>query len=60
MFRYLFGKKIYIVVFTDVSGRYRWRLVGKNSEILASSESYSSKQACLDTVELILNCTIKK
>lgn len=37
-------------VFVDKDGKYRWRLRGLNNEILASSEAYSSKSACMDTV----------
>lgn len=31
-------------VFRDAAGGWRWRLVAKNGEIVAQSESYSSKR----------------
>ncbi|MBM3121205.1 MAG: DUF1508 domain-containing protein [Chloroflexi bacterium] len=34
-------------VYKDRAGKYRWRLRATNGEIIASSEGYSSKAACL-------------
>jgi uncharacterized protein len=33
------------VVYKDKSGKYRWKLVARNGENVAASESYSSKLA---------------
>jgi uncharacterized protein YegP (UPF0339 family) len=32
------------VIYLDVTGHYRWRLVAKNGEKVAASEAYASKQ----------------
>jgi uncharacterized protein YegP (UPF0339 family) len=32
-----------------------WCLVAPNGEVLSVSEGYSSKQACMDTVEMVKN-----
>lgn len=41
------------VVFKDTSGQYRFRLVAPNGEIIAASESYSTKQACQDGIAAV-------
>jgi uncharacterized protein YegP (UPF0339 family) len=33
-------------IFKDISGQFRFHLKAPNGEIIASSEGYSSKQAC--------------
>ncbi len=33
------------VIFKDVVGYFRWRLIARNGEIVANSEGYSSKNA---------------
>jgi hypothetical protein len=38
------------VIFKDTAGQYRFRLVAPNGEIIAASEGYSTKQACLDGI----------
>jgi len=40
-------------IFKDTSGQYRFRLVAPNGEIIATSEAYTSKQACLDTIAAV-------
>jgi len=41
------------IIFKDTSGQYRFRLVAPNGEIIAASEGYSTKQACLDGVAAV-------
>ncbi len=41
------------VVFKDASGQYRFRLVAPNGEIIATSEAYTTKQACLDGIAAV-------
>jgi hypothetical protein len=41
------------VIFNDASGQYRFRLVAPNGEIIAASEGYSTRQACLDGIEAV-------
>lgn len=33
--------------------RWRWNLLAANAEVVASSESYNSKEACLHSIEVI-------
>lgn len=35
------------VIYLDVSGHYRWRLVAGNGEKVAASEGYASKQGAI-------------
>lgn len=37
-------------VYRDSSGDYRFRLKAGNGQIIASSEAYSSKKACLSGI----------
>lgn len=39
--------------YKDKSGKYRFRLVAPNGEIIAVSEAYSSKSACLNGIESV-------
>jgi len=39
-----------ILIKKNKNGKYFWVLVAGNGRTLATSESYSSKQACQDTV----------
>lgn len=32
---------------------WRWRLTGKNGEIIASGESYKRRKDCFDTIALV-------
>lgn len=41
------------VVFKDIGGKYRFHLGAPNREIIATSEGYSSKQACLDGIATV-------
>lgn len=41
-------------IFRDRRGRYRFRLRSRNGEIIAQSEPYSSKDACLDGAESVI------
>jgi hypothetical protein len=40
-------------VLTDKAGKYRFKLKAANGEVIAVSESYSSKDACLNGVESV-------
>jgi uncharacterized protein YegP (UPF0339 family) len=40
-------------VFTDKSGKYRFRLKAKNGEIIAASQAYASKAACMNGIESV-------
>ena len=40
-------------VFQDKSGEYRFRLKARNGKIVAASEGYASRQACLDGIECV-------
>jgi uncharacterized protein len=40
-------------VYPDKAGKYRFRLKAPNGEIIASSESYSSKAACMTGIESV-------
>jgi hypothetical protein len=40
-------------LFQDVADCWRWRLVGGNGEILATSEAYAKKSNAMRTMRLI-------
>lgn len=40
-------------VFIDKSGNYRFRLKAPNGEIIAASQAYSSKAACMNGIESV-------
>ncbi len=40
-------------VFTDKSGKYRFRLKAKNGEIIATSQGYASKAGCMKGIESV-------
>jgi hypothetical protein len=40
-------------VYKDRAGKYRWRLRATNGEIIASSEGYSSRAACLGGIAAV-------
>ena len=44
---------MYIRVLQNKNGAYFWELIALNDEILAVSESYSSKAKCLKTVKSV-------
>ncbi len=39
-----------IEVYADNGGKFRFRIVAKNGETVASSEAYASKASCMGTV----------
>lgn len=42
------------VVYKDVQGEWRWRLVSVNGRTIADSgEGYKSRQHCLDGIDLV-------
>ena len=41
------------VIFKDSAGQYRFHLEAPNAEIIAASEGYSTRQACLDGITAI-------
>lgn len=43
----------YFEVFKDVSGQFRFRLKSSNGQVIATSESYTSKQSCLDGINSV-------
>lgn len=40
-------------VYVDAKGEYRFRLKAPNGEIIAASEGYTSKQACLNGIDAV-------
>lgn len=40
-------------VFTDKSGKFRFRLKAKNGEIIATSQGYASKTGCMKGIESV-------
>jgi uncharacterized protein YegP (UPF0339 family) len=43
---------MYFEIYTS-GGFYRWRLKAANHEILAHGEAYTSKQNCLNAINLV-------
>jgi len=41
------------VIYRDVAGQYRWRLVANNGEKVAASEAYVSKQGALNSANRV-------
>ncbi|MDI2128610.1 YegP family protein [Yinghuangia seranimata] len=39
--------------FTDKAGKWRWHLLAGNGQIIATSQGYKSKQACMDGIESV-------
>jgi uncharacterized protein YegP (UPF0339 family) len=44
---------MYFVIRKNGAGRYWWRAVGDNNEIMAASELMSSKQACQSAIATV-------
>lgn len=44
---------MYIQVLQNKNGAYYWELIALNQEVLAVSESYSSKAKCVKTVKSV-------
>ena len=42
-----------IIATKNINGAWYWRLVGGNGEIMACSEAYSSKGACVKSAKLV-------
>ena len=42
-----------LVIYRDVAGQYRWRLVANNGEKVAASEAYVSKQGALNSAQRV-------
>ncbi|NPE28172.1 YegP family protein [Methanococcoides sp. SA1] len=40
-------------VYTDKSGKYRFRLKAKNGEIIATGQGYSTKSACMNGIKSV-------
>lgn len=40
-------------IFRDAQNQLRWRFRARNGEIVAQSEAYTSKTACLNGIEVI-------
>lgn len=41
------------VIYKDVAGYFRWRLVAGNGEKVAASEGYSSKQSAINSANRV-------
>ena len=48
-----------IVVEKNRRGKWYWKIIASNGKILAHSEEYSRKQACIDTVFLVVAAKIE-
>ncbi|SES63113.1 hypothetical protein SAMN04488587_0186 [Methanococcoides vulcani] len=42
-------------IYTDKSGKYRFRLKARNGEIIATGQGYSTKAGCLNGIESVKN-----
>ena len=42
-----------IIATKNINGAWYWRLVGGNGEIMANSEAYSSKGACVKSAKVV-------
>jgi uncharacterized protein YegP (UPF0339 family) len=40
-------------VYKDKKGQFRWRLKAGNNEVIATSEGYTTKSACLKGIESV-------
>ena len=45
--------KTKFVIYVDVAGKYRWRLVAGNGEKVAASEAYASKQGAIISAQRV-------
>jgi len=41
------------VIYKDVVGQYRWRLIAANNEIIAVGEAYVSKQGAMVSIQRV-------
>jgi uncharacterized protein YegP (UPF0339 family) len=46
-------------IYKTRSGQWRWRLRGKNGEILASGESYKRRKDCFAVISLVKKTNAK-
>jgi uncharacterized protein YegP (UPF0339 family) len=47
-------------IFKDKAGKFRFRLVASNGEIIAASEEgFESRQICENTIELMRTCALE-
>jgi uncharacterized protein YegP (UPF0339 family) len=44
---------VYFVIRRNSAGQYWWRAVGDNNKILCASELMTSKQACLNGINVV-------
>lgn len=44
---------MYFVIRKNKDGKYWWRAVGDNNEIMAASELMNSKQSCQDAIAVV-------
>jgi len=44
-----------IQILKSKNAQFYWRIVARNGRILATSETYKSKQSCLHTAEKVLD-----
>ena len=44
-----------IQILKSTNGQFYWRIVARNGRILATSETYKSKQACKNTVTSVID-----
>jgi len=44
---------MYFVIRRNSAGQYWWRAVGDNNEILAASELMTSKQSCINGINVV-------
>ena len=51
--RYLAKKNPKFEVYKDKAGEFRFRLTAKNGQIIATSEGYSAKAACMNGIESV-------
>jgi uncharacterized protein YegP (UPF0339 family) len=41
------------VILRNEAGKFRWRAVGDNNEIMAASQMMERKQSCLDSIATV-------
>jgi hypothetical protein len=41
-------------IYRDVAGKFRFRIVAPNGEIIAVSEAYETKQGCVNGIESVM------
>lgn len=46
-------------IFKDANNKYRFRLKAANGEIIAASEAYNSKDACLNGITSVKNNAVE-